>query len=119
MSPQEIAALTALVKLLVEIGVWPPLILLIGPWVLAVVLMWMIEKSQARRLRAVQNMYENNAALVEKFAETAEALKTLAEDQQGFMVGNTQALTELVASINMNQYCPLVRTEKKKVEVSA
>ena len=95
MSPQEIAALAAVARLISDIGIWPPLLLVIGPWVLAVALMWMIEKSQARRLRAVQEMYESNASLAKAQIKLTEDYKELAEGVRDLLLANTQNMALL------------------------
>lgn len=95
MSPQEIAALAAVARLISDIGIWPPLLLVIGPWVLAVALMWMIEKSQARRFRAVQEMYESNASLAKAQIKLTEDYKELAEGVRDLLLANTQNMALL------------------------
>jgi hypothetical protein len=53
-----------------------------------------------------REMYKNNAELCRRYVQ-------LAEDQRDVIVMNTQAMTRLVSSIDGNQYCPMIRLEKR------
>jgi len=59
-----------------------------------------------------RRMYESNVRLVESYAALAGDLKDL-------IVLNTQCLTGLSDEIRQNQYCPMVRVEKKPISVGA
>jgi len=51
-------------------------------------------------------MYMSNVKLVESYLN-------LARDLKDVIIMNTQAMTRIADSINTNQYCPMVRLEKK------
>ena len=117
MTPQDIAVVTAMTALIDKIGGWPLMtilvLIIIGPWVMA----FFLARAAEKRHEAAIAMYDHNVHLVEKTLQVSEALKAIAQDQQGYMVQNTQVLTELAASIRQNEYCPLQRLDKKTVEV--
>lgn len=60
----------------------------------------------------VRRMYENNVKLVESYESVAGDLKDI-------VVLNTRCLTQLSDEIKQNQYCPMVRVEKKPISVGA
>ena len=105
MTPDQIAVVTAIANLLREISGWPLgtilLLVLIGPWVLALVLSWL----QSKRFESVVRMYESNVRLVEGYEEVAKDLREV-------VIMNTQAMTKACDAINDNQFCPMVRLEK-------
>jgi len=84
-----------------------------GPWAAIFFLWWWNVRDQKKwedKFSAVKRMYENNVKLVEGYAR-------LADDQQSMVIKNIEVLTKLADKIDQNQYCPMVRVEKKKVEV--
>jgi len=60
---------------------------------------------------AAREMYKNNIKLVEGYA-------SIARDLHDIVVLNTRKLTELGDSIRQNEFCPALRVDKKKIEVS-
>ncbi len=74
---------------------------------------WVGQRDIQRMLEQYRNdmieqrqMYANNAELCKRYCQ-------LAEDQRDVIVMNTQAITRLVSSIDGNQYCPMIRLEKR------
>jgi hypothetical protein len=55
-------------------------------------------------------MYESNVDLVK-------ATQDIASDLKDLVIMNTTSATTLSDDIRQNQYCPLVRVEKKKIAV--
>jgi len=53
-----------------------------------------------------RRMYENNAELVRQVI-------SLATDQKDLIIMNTRGFTQLIDDVRGNQYCPMVRLEKK------
>ena len=108
MSPEQIAILTGVLRLLETMSGWPFGILIfavvVGPWVLAL----MLGYSYRKRFDAVVHMYERNVSLVEKYEKIGNDLKDV-------IILNTQTMEKLVGKIDTNQYCPAVRLEKKAV----
>ena len=117
MTPQEVAIATALIELIRSIGSWPlaglVMVGLIGPWLLAVLLTWIVDRSQSRRLSAAIDMYEQNVKLVERAETLAQNNEKLAETIRDLVLMNTRAMTQLTEAINQNQFCPLQRVEKR------
>ena len=106
MSPEQITVLTTFLGLIDKISGWPfgvtALLILIGPWVMALLL----DHKQGKRFEAVVRMYENNVKLVEEN-------EALAKDLKEVVIMNTQAMTKLAEGIDKNQFCPMVRLEKR------
>lgn len=79
-----------------------------------VLLIWWVGQRDIQRLMSQyhddmieqRQMYANNAELCKRYLQ-------LAEDQRDVIVMNTQAMTRLVSSIDGNQYCPMIRLEKR------
>ncbi|MFH2011695.1 MAG: hypothetical protein ABIJ37_03170 [Pseudomonadota bacterium] len=112
MSVEHIAVLGALASLLERVGVWPLglilLLIIIGPWLFAVFLVWTYQKRHEAVVEMhedVVEMYKNNVKLLEKD-------QCLAGDLKDVVIMNTTAMTRLVDSIHNNQYCPQVRLKK-------
>lgn len=67
MTPQDLAALTALVALLEKIGTWPlitiGLLIVVGPWIAVFIL----NRGQEKRHAEVVKMYEDNVVLVQSY----------------------------------------------------
>lgn len=57
-------------------------------------------------MREMRNMYERNAELVRQY-------KSLAEELKDIIVLNTQSITVLTEAVKQNQFCPMVRLEKR------
>jgi hypothetical protein len=106
MTPQDIAALTALVAIVKEVGAWPLITIFVlvitGPWIG----MYMVTRGHERRHAAVVKMYEDNVKLVEGYERIAEGL-------QDVLILSTQTMTQVKASVDNNLYCPLMRKNPK------
>lgn len=107
MTPDQITAITSVLKLIEMISGWHfgtvVLVIIIGPWVLALVLAY----AQGKRFEAVVRMYEDNVGLVKGYQSVAGDLKDV-------VMMNTRALTRVCDAINQNQFCPMVRLEDQK-----
>jgi len=66
--------------------------------------------TQKRRFESAINMYKSNVKLVDAYEDLAKDLKEV-------VIMNTTAMTQLGSDINRNQYCPMVRVEKKQIGV--
>lgn len=58
----------------------------------------------------LRNMYSSNVKLVAAYEDLAGDLKEI-------IIANTYAMTKLGDDINRNQFCPMVRVEKKQIGV--
>ncbi|MEW5725857.1 MAG: hypothetical protein AB1896_22290 [Thermodesulfobacteriota bacterium] len=125
MTPEQVAALKALVeviRLLAGFDHWGAAmtlaaVVVIGPWVVCILLMWAIERGQSKRLTAAIAMYEHNVELVKDYAEAVKTMKRIAEDQLALATKSTAVLQEMVDNIRTNQYCPAARVTKVRQEV--
>lgn len=117
MTPETLSTLTALITLLKSIGVLPLSALIclciLGPWVVQAISLNTMRKDQVKRdadakerFDAVVRMYENNATLVKGYED-------LAGDLASIIHLNIQAQTQLYESIRNNQYCPIVKGDKR------
>ena len=106
MTPDQIAALTALLGILERIAHWPLgmllLIVVIGPWLLAVFLAVQYRNG----LNEIRQMYKNNVHLVEGY-------ERLCGDLKDVVILNAQSVANLNKSIEDNQFCPMVRLKKQ------
>ncbi|MDA8428174.1 MAG: hypothetical protein M0T70_02860 [Geobacteraceae bacterium] len=106
MTPTDVAALTALVAIIKEIGTWPlitiSIFVIAGPWVG----MFIITRGQEKRHSEVVNMYEENAKLVKNY-------ETVAKGLQDILVLSTQTMTQVKDRVDNNLYCPLMRKDPK------
>lgn len=102
MSPEQISLLTSLVAVIKMLSNWPfaifAAILIIGPWLLAVMLAY----KDRQRFEAVVTMYEKNVELVHDYHDLAKNLRDV-------VMINTQTFTTLSEAIKSNQFCPVVR----------
>lgn len=105
MTPDQIAAMSVLAGLLEYLSQWPFalffFIVVVGPWLLAILLAY----ADRKRFEGVVRMYEDNVALVEDY-------RSLAGDLKEVVIMNTQAIVGLDNDISKNQFCPLVRKEQ-------
>jgi len=117
MTPETISAIHALVVLIERIGSWPVgmvlLLLFLAPWLLSFWITRTQEKTftavtltQKDRFETVVQMYKNNVHLCESFEK-------LAQVQDRVIQLNTAHWATALEKIDRNQFCPLVRTEKK------
>lgn len=106
MTPQDVAALTALVAILKEIGTWPlfsiMMLMQVGPWVGMLVITYI----QGKRHAAAVRMYEDNVILVKSITEIAEGYRDT-------LLLSSQAMTRVESSVSSNLYCPLMRKDPK------
>ena len=66
----------------------------------------------AEDMAEVRKMYENNAELVR-------AYEAVAKDLRDVVIMNTEAFTRLDEGVRGNQFCPMVRLEKKAAGVQS
>ena len=96
MSADQVAILTAVLKIVNTMSGWPFGLLffavVIGPWVLAL----MLGYSYRRRFESVVTMYERNVSLVEKYEKVAIDLKDV-------IILNTQTITTLIAEFRASK----------------
>ncbi|SPD73801.1 conserved hypothetical protein [uncultured Desulfobacterium sp.] len=106
MSPDQISVLTAIVALFDKASGWPIwflfLLAMIGPWVVMLIL----DRNHERRHAAQRKMYENNVVLLEQ-------TQSIAKDLKEIVIMNTQTSQKLTDSVEKNQFCPMVRLEKR------
>jgi len=96
-----------------------------------VALIWYIDMRALRRMHAdhkdqvtkilagykedmaeTRRMYESNVRLVESY-------DSLAKDLKDVVVLNTRQMTKLSEEIVQNQYCPVMRVEKRTIKVES
>lgn len=124
----ETAALTAIANVIVAMGPGGVLAVVLIPGVgvaVVVLVLWYLNSRSTGKLMAdyrndtmailkqygeaqteLRQMYENNVELVKDTFKLADAFQTT-------VVRNTEAITQLNASVESNQYCPLNRIEKR------
>ncbi len=109
MAPDALHTLTAICSVLEKVGTWPIgtvlLIVLIGPWVFAMI----VSRAEERRVEALKQMYESNVELVKDYHK-------LAEDLTETVRLNTAQWSSALGKIDTNQFCPLNRTKKHTME---
>lgn len=69
MTPQDLAAITALVALFDKIGTWPLITIAIGIVVCPWIAVFVLNRGQEARHAEVVQMYQDNVTLVEKHEE--------------------------------------------------
>lgn len=88
-----------------------------GPYGL-LLLLWYLE---ARKTREILDKYKEDMAETRKMYESnvklVEGYESVAGDLKDIVVLNTRCLTQLSDEVRQNQYCPMVRVEKKSVTV--
>ena len=109
MNPEALQAIAAICTILDKIGVWPIggtfLVIVIGPWVFSL----LASRAQEKRFDSMKSMYENNAKLVECYEK-------FAEGQNDVISLNTAKWATALDKIETNQFCPLNRTKKQRME---
>ncbi len=104
----EIHALSLLLGVVKDIDTWPVLSMLalvqLMPWIILV----SISLHQQRRFENVVKMYENNVILAQEF-------KKMAEGYRDQLIWSTQVVSQTKASVDGNQFCPIVRKHSKDV----
>jgi len=105
-TPDQIAALTAIAAIMSKVGTWPigSIIAAIafGPWIA----MGLISRSMEKRHAAALRMYEENVKLVICYEKVAEGL-------QDIIVLSTQTMTQVKDRIDANLFCPIMRKNPK------
>lgn len=105
MTPDQIAALSALVGVMERMANWPfaslLLVLVIGPWVMSLAMSY----TDRKRIDQVVEMYRNNVHLVEGYRD-------LATEQADRITLNTQAWIGVRDAIDRNEFCPVIRTKR-------
>lgn len=102
MTPQDVAALTAIAAIVKQIGAWPMIsvfmLVTVGPWLG----MWWFTRIYEKRHAAVVRMYTDNVELVKSFEKIAGSL-------QDVVILNTQVMQGIKESVDNNIYCPIMR----------
>lgn len=98
MTPDQIAALTAVATTISEMGKWPIGSLLVavvfGPWIIMGFVSW----SMSKRHSAAMQMYENNIELVKSY-------ERMASEQADTIRLSTAATTELTTYLRTKTPC--------------
>ncbi|HAM41267.1 MAG TPA: hypothetical protein DCP69_07985 [Candidatus Omnitrophica bacterium] len=106
MTPDQIAALTAISAIMAKVGTWPigsiVTAIVFGPWVV----MGLLSRSMEKRHEAALKMYEENVKLVINYEKVAEGL-------QDIIILSTQTMTQVRERIDANLFCPIMRKDKK------
>lgn len=109
MSPETAQAVAAVATILEKLGALPIgsflAVALFGPWIFS----FIMSRSQEKRFEAVKAMYESNVRLVENY-------KKLSDIQTEIITLNTAKWSEAIDKIDTNQFCPLNRTKKQRME---
>ena len=124
MNPTDLTTLIGLLKILQQMSTWPfgvfMFLVVVGPWMFS----FMSERAHRRQLRTtleqyrsdvseIKRLYESNARLVDDCTRAFFRLDTVYQQAVEVISLNTQTQTELVKSIEGNQYCPIVRSKGK------
>lgn len=98
MTPDQVAALTAIASLVNQVGTWPiglvVVAVVIGPWIM----MGFNTHSMEKRHEAVKRMYEDNVKLVENYEK-------MANEQADTIRLSTAAITELTTYLRNRTPC--------------
>ncbi|WAC06593.1 MAG: hypothetical protein OS130_10040 [Thermodesulfobacteriota bacterium] len=127
MTPEQITAVTLLLKVLEMMSSWHfgAIVLFIIVLILGGPYLWMAINStrqdrqfetQKRQFEAMVTMYKNNAALVDKNEKLTKDYEGHLGEFKDIVMMNTQAFTQLTAAIEQNQFCPMVRIENQKIK---
>ena len=105
MTPDQISLLTAVVKIVENIGTWPigSLIgvIVFGPWIV----IGLVSRSMDKRHEAAMRMYENNVKLVENYEK-------IASEQADTIRLSTGATTELTTFLKNRTPCHALMSGK-------
>ena len=106
MTPDQLAALTAIAAIFSKVGTWPigsiVAAVVFGPWIM----MGIIARGMEKRHEAAIQMYTENVKLVVSFEKLAESL-------QSIIVLSTQTMTGVKDRIDNNLFCPLMRKDQR------
>jgi len=113
---EQLAAITAMAKILEMIGSWPVgtvlAALFIGPWLMSALL----SRAADRRHAEMARMYENNVELLRQTQEIARQGQSLAQDLKDYIVYNTEVMSGVKTMIENNLNCPVVRERTRRTE---
>lgn len=126
MTPEQIAAVNAILGILKIVSSWPvgSVIgaIVMGPWILVVFLSRAADKrdqANERRFDAVKQMYEKNVELVRDS-------HGLSDDLKDIVIMNTQESQKTRSEVEKarddiknNRFCPVMRVENKKTAGAA
>lgn len=105
MTPEQMAALTALVAILKEVGTWPIVSILaliaIGPWIAVIFL----NRAQEKRHAEVVEMYKSNVSLVTGYERIQEQSDRREEVLIDLLRLNTEAQTGLLSWLKLRTRC--------------
>jgi hypothetical protein len=105
MSPEQIAALTAVAGILSKMGTWPVgsivAAIVFGPWIVMVI----VSRSMEKRHEAAMAMYANNVTLVKGYEK-------MAAEQADTIRLATAATTELTTYLQTRTPCHQMLTSK-------
>jgi hypothetical protein len=115
-----LSIVNSLLSIFLKIGMGPivglVITIVIGPWMFSLVMTYLQGKrydtmstAQNERFEAVKLMYENNVRLVECYQE-------LSGEQRETIALNTAEWADVKAKIESNQFCPLLRVKKERME---
>jgi len=68
---------------------------------------WAVMERYERDMAEQRKMYENNVVLTRQ-------ITAIAEDLRDVVIMNTQQMTRVEDAVKQNQFCPLVRVERRK-----
>ncbi|WP_298434530.1 hypothetical protein [Geobacter sp.] len=105
MTPQDIAALTALVALFEKIGTWPlitiAVLVVIGPWIAV----FFLNRAQERRHAEVVEMYKSNVVLVDDYQKMHKQSDRREEVLIDLLRLNTEAQSNLLSWLRQRNRC--------------
>lgn len=106
MTPETVTTIAQFVSLVERVSNWPfaslLLVILIGPWVLSISGNYM----NRRHIERIERFYNDNVKLVQ-------AYEAIAGDLKDAYLMNAQAFSALKEAIHANQYCPLLRKDRR------
>lgn len=109
MTPEQVAALTAISSIISQIGTWPLGALIaavvLGPWIM----MGFNSRSMEKRLEAAMKMYDDNVKLVENYEK-------IAAEQADTIRLSTAATTELTTFLKTKTPCHALIAAKQRSE---
>lgn len=98
MTPQEVTLLASILEIIKGMSGWPfallLFILILGPWILAMGLVYSFRRYFEKRFEAVVDMYESNVRLVEKYEQVANDLSSV-------VMMNTQTMTRVCDAVQL------------------
>lgn len=105
MTPEQIAAMSAIASIITQIGTWPigGLIaaIIFGPWIMLI----MTSRSMEKRHEAAMEMYKNNVKLVENY-------EAMSAEQADTIRLSIAATTELTTYLKTRTPCHALMTRR-------